>query len=194
MSRKRRRWIGWALAAIGIMLLYMIIRHDLAISAAISSLRSSWLDSIMLFIVSISSITIMLLPSLAVFLKDKKKLIRLWLSFISAYALMILVKMIVARPRPFVSGINAPLSLIKASYATWDFSFPSNHAAIALAALPFLPKKWIWPWIAFSILIMLSRVYFGLHYLSDVVFGAASGFLIGYVINANKLSGFWHKK
>jgi undecaprenyl-diphosphatase len=37
-------------------------------------------------------------------------------------------------------------------------------------------------WIAFASLVAFSRLYLGVHYLSDVVTGAAIGYLIGFGI------------
>jgi undecaprenyl-diphosphatase len=36
-------------------------------------------------------------------------------------------------------------------------------------------------WLGFAILVAFSRVYFGVHYLSDVIAGAFIGYLIGYL-------------
>ena len=53
---------------------------------------------------------------------------------------------------------------------------------LVFAALPLLNKefkKFRYIWLAFAILIGLSRAYFGVHYLSDVFSGAIIGYLIG---------------
>jgi len=68
---------------------------------------------------------------------------------------------------------------------TTSFSFPSSHAvnnfAIAVFFYKFFPKlKYILFISAF--LIAFSRPYVGVHYPSDIFFGALIGSIIGYVI------------
>ena len=62
-------------------------------------------------------------------------------------------------------------------------SFPSGHAARAIL-LAVLAAAWGPPWLAISLvvwapLVGLSRVAMGLHYLSDVLAGAALGLIAG---------------
>jgi undecaprenyl-diphosphatase len=81
-----------------------------------------------------------------------------------------------ARPRPFVEcpGIR------ECTPSLDEYSFPSGHvlhavgfSVILCAYFPGL--SWIlWP---FGLLVALSRVVLGLHYPSDVVVGAAMGWL-----------------
>lgn len=88
-----------------------------------------------------------------------------------------LVKLVVARPRP-----------LDAVYAEATDSFPSAHAALSLAVYGFLAYAFIrftknWKWKVNQlfvssiviVLIGLSRIYLGVHYLSDVW----SGYLLG---------------
>jgi undecaprenyl-diphosphatase len=88
-----------------------------------------------------------------------------------------LLKPRIARPRPYVGcpGIRACARSLD------EFSFPSGHVMHAVAfsvligaAYPsFIAVAW-----SFTLLVALSRVVLGLHYPSDVAFGAAIG-LIG---------------
>lgn len=81
------------------------------------------------------------------------------------------------RPRP-----------LQAVYLEKMYSFPSSHASIAVAFFGFLTyiiwqktqKQWlkntvIFTWIIFCLLIGFTRLYLGVHYLSDVI----GGYLIG---------------
>jgi len=84
----------------------------------------------------------------------------------------------VGRPRPTVEMLYPLLGWV-------DYSFPSMHAMVSFAALPILDKefpKLRWFWAVFAVLVALSRVYFKVHYLSDIVFGAAIGYLIGLIV------------
>ena len=88
-----------------------------------------------------------------------------------------LLKPRIARPRPYVAcpGVRACARSLD------EFSFPSGHVMHAVAfsvligaAYPsFIAAAWL-----FTLLVALSRVVLGLHYPSDVAFGAAIG-LIG---------------
>jgi undecaprenyl-diphosphatase len=45
-------------------------------------------------------------------------------------------------------------------------------------------RRFKWIWIAIACLIALSRLYFGVHYLSDVIFGGIFGYVIGRLVLA----------
>ena len=90
----------------------------------------------------------------------------------------LLLKPIVARPRPFTFRPELTL-LVK---APTDFSFPSGHTAASFAAASALlfskHKSWI-PAMVLAVLISLSRLYLYVHYPTDVLGGAALGLLCG---------------
>lgn len=84
------------------------------------------------------------------------------------------MKLLIARPRP---SVNA--------FCPTDFSFPSQHAAMAFAAATILTmvdrKRW-WLYFIVAGLIAVSRVYLECHYVSDVVAGALIGTAIAAAI------------
>lgn len=102
----------------------------------------------------------------------------LFLSVFGSYPALYIVKKLIARPRPD-TYLNA--------YFENGFSFPSAHAALSVALYGFL--LWlIWDSlspvqkrikaVAVSVLIIaigFSRLYLGVHYLSDVL----AGYLLG---------------
>ncbi len=95
------------------------------------------------------------------------------------------VKPMVARPRPYVSGIE--------DFHTWwlaaggpemsEFSFPSGHTNVAvctfLAFCFVMGKKWIAPCVTFCVLMGMSRIYLMVHYPTDVIGGIVCGFVAG---------------
>lgn len=87
----------------------------------------------------------------------------------------IILKNLVARVRPY-EVIEGLVPLIP---KPWDYSFPSGHTGSSFAsAWVFyrrLPKRFGIPALALAGLIGLSRLYLGVHYPTDVLFGVASG-------------------
>ena len=95
------------------------------------------------------------------------------------YKRQLLLKPIIARPRPFTFRPELTL-LVKAPR---DFSFPSGHTAASFAAASALlfskAKGWI-PAMVLAALIALSRLYLYVHYPTDVLAGVVVGVLCGF--------------
>ncbi|MBI4440732.1 phosphatase PAP2 family protein [Candidatus Woesearchaeota archaeon] len=105
--------------------------------------------------------------------RAKKKIMPVWVAAFSSYVLIHLIKIMIVRQRPFEVLAFTPLAAATGS------SFPSGHAGVVFAMLPFYLN---WYWFTFALLVALSRVYLGVHYLSDVIFGALIGYGIGLII------------
>ena len=118
--------------------------------------------------------------------KNKRKLIiPLVASFATAAIITLGLKHIIARPRPLVDALTSPST----------FSFPSGHATFIFTPLAFFNKeypKFKWIWLVIAIVVAFSRVYLGVHYLSDVISGSIIGFGSGnfyiYLESKYKLS------
>ena len=92
------------------------------------------------------------------------------------------IKSLVLRPRPF-TGAEIDL-LISAPH---DTSFPSGHTASSFAAAMtiFLKEKKLGAMaFALAFLISFSRLYFFVHFPSDVLAGALEGILVAVLITA----------
>lgn len=94
------------------------------------------------------------------------------------YIITVLLKELVARPRPaeILSGIT-----VRLEFAT-GYGFPSGHTAIAtvlaLTLMPYTSRKYrwlLWAWIA---AVAFSRMYLGVHAPLDII----GGFCIGVIV------------
>jgi undecaprenyl-diphosphatase len=105
------------------------------------------------------------------------------LSFLLGLGFNQLVLLFVQRVRPYDAQIS---HLIIDRSA--DFSFPSDHAtaSFAIAAaflLHGLPKRGF-VFLAAAVLLAVSRVYIGTHYVGDVLGGAVTGIVAAFVVRA----------
>lgn len=145
-----------------------------AYSIFVENLRNDNMTTIMKIITEFGNVFIMLLIIMILFLKDKKQSLYASINMCLIFIINSFVKVIVQRPRP--SGYN----LINES----NFSFPSGHSMVSTAFYGFLiyliyknvkNKKIKYTLISLLfILIMLiciSRIYLGVHYLSDTLAG-----------------------
>lgn len=161
------------LAAIVLGLLSFLL--DSKILSAATAIQHPYISYIMEWFSDLSSlISVMaVLASLFMWEERKKKwILVVWLSLIASFAVSIVMKLAVARPRP---GLYESLLLSQ-------YSFPSLHAALAFSLVPVLDKefpKLKWFWMAFAFLVAASRLYLKAHYLSDVVWGVIIGYAIG---------------
>jgi len=99
------------------------------------------------------------------------------------------------RPRPnnalyFVDGVHILFPNANISGQSSKFvSFPSNHAmtnaAVATVWTLWRPKLW-WIFVPFAAFIGFTRLYVGVHYPLDILFGFIFGFGLGWI--AYKLS------
>jgi undecaprenyl-diphosphatase len=88
-------------------------------------------------------------------------------------------------------GRKRPCEIQQCAWSTLlppdQFSFPSGHTMTAFSVS--VPLSLFYPSLEIGLLfcafsIALSRILLGLHFLSDVVVGAALGSLVGYTVHA----------
>ncbi len=99
---------------------------------------------------------------------------------IEHYGVNTTIKHYVNRPRPFIQDSTVPL-LIKAPTST---SFPSGHTSSSFFSATFLYryKKYLGvPAILLAVIIAFSRMYFFVHFPTDVLVGMIEGILLGII-------------
>jgi undecaprenyl-diphosphatase len=102
---------------------------------------------------------------------------------LGAYLLARAGKLAIGRGRPGEIFEQVYLRDVDAS----GLGFPSGHAAVAaavvVAALPYVPRRWRWPVLLFPVFMAFARVYVGAHLPLDVVSGAAIGAAMASVLH-----------
>jgi undecaprenyl-diphosphatase len=183
MQFKRGYWYMLAFALLGVLSFFFDrqILNVINLSKNLIFDNSLWIfDSYLIFI-----LLVLLILGLQIKNKDKKTSFNFILAMILTGLLVFFIKLLVARERPF------ELVEYFLNTGVQDYSFPSNHTAIIFAMLPFLIKevrKLKYFWIILAVLVAYSRLYFGMHYLSDVIFGALIGLGAGYYMLSKKES------
>ena len=155
----------------------------------LQTIHTPLLDKILAFITSLGNVGIIWIVLAVVLLilpKTRKAGIIVAVALLMDLILCnLILKNLVARVRPY--DVNTAIAiLIKKPL---DFSFPSGHTAASFAAMTALflakmKKAWIAALIL-AVLIAFSRLYFYVHYPTDVLGGAVVGILsgiIGYAI------------
>lgn len=103
------------------------------------------------------------------------------LSFLAGLAINQAILLFVHRLRPYDAGVS---HLLIARSADW--SFPSDHATASMSvAASFVIQKIRRGALALclmAVLVCLSRVYLGTHYMSDVLGGAATGIVAAVAV------------
>ena len=176
------------LAIIAVFILSFIL--DEKISHLFENTRIPLLDFIFGIITNFGIVLAIMLIIPLLMLKDNRKKYTLLLAFFSSVFISLVTKWMFLRQRP--TDFAYPFVKIL------SYSFPSMHAVVAFSLLPlllyFLPKQKNF-WVPFAVLVLFTRIYFGLHYLSDIVFGAILGYSLGSLLLDLHLRGkLWKKK
>jgi len=175
--------------AILLVLLVLGIFYDSKLAVFLANNRTNFFNGLMnIFSFMGEGMIIFILTTIIFLLARKgKKLAFLWLSIIISAIITQLLKLIIMRHRPDVA-----LSLDS------SFSFPSGHATAVFSVLAVIIREipWLkWFWLVFAVVVAFSRLYLGMHYLTDVVAGALIGFTTGLLIvkYERKIIGFFRR-
>ncbi len=162
---------------IGILLFLVSYKYDQQINLFFEGIKFPIFDAIFSIITNFGVVVLVMLvvPSFIFYKKNKKLIYLLFLTFIASFILAFIIKLIFLRQRPMEAFTYPFLNII-------NYSFPSMHAMVIFSLLPILIKyspKQKFFWVSFGLLATFGRIYFGFHFLSDVVFGALFGYFVG---------------
>ncbi len=182
-----KKFLFISLAILGLLILGIFFDQEIASSVA--AWRSPSVNDFMIWASYGGTWFVVLIMMTSIFLWNEKKrnwILPLWLSLGISMALTYALKYLIARERPSEFLHLQPL------VAEDGWSFPSGHATAVFSTLGVLDKefpKFKWFWLGFALLVAFSRMYLGVHYLSDVLAGGVIGFSVGlFVVH------FWEKK
>ena len=144
-----------------------------------------WLDFLGIFFARYSEYVLWLILILFLFLSLKKygRMVfeSLAAGILSKFIITNIIRLFWNRPRPFdVVDVNLLLKIKD------EASFPSGHASFyfALSAVIFLyNKKLGYLFFAISFLMVISRVFVGYHWPSDILAGVVIGVLTAWLLN-----------
>ncbi|MBW2980279.1 phosphatase PAP2 family protein [Candidatus Woesearchaeota archaeon] len=160
-------------------IILLIISFFLDKLVLVSMVRNPILDYALGSVTHFGSVFIVLIVMTSLFLWQERKrewIPVLWVSFLASSILCLILKSIIARPRP--EDLVAAHFIISTVY-----SFPSLHASASFTAIPILDlefPKLKWFWVLFAVIVAFSRIYLNVHYLSDVIGGALLGFAVAH--------------
>ena len=190
-----KRW--WFILLFAVLIVIISFYYDNWIIEQVPNMKNNLFDNISMKLDIFGEILIFVLLTLLFFWKSEKRkwIIPLWITLLSSAVISFILKIIIQRPRPFQLGLTSINSMLnKANFSTWNFSFPSFDTMFIFSAVPLLSREF--PklkkvWIILAVIIALSRVYLGLHFLSDVIAGGVIGYFIGiWVIRLEKENKF----
>lgn len=129
---------------------------------------------------------LVVLVCLVYWIVDKKLGERLVVTSFSSLVCNSFLKGVIARPRPYHAGAVTRIEIDNPLISTIELdplqSFPSGHSQMSsglfFSVALFLRKRWAWivaPLLTLGV--MWSRMYLGVHYLTDTVCGAALGII-----------------
>jgi len=176
MGLKKARQI----AIFGFVMIAVSFFFDEMISAFFEVLRSDLLTALMHFITDFGLLFLIgIIGAVAIWRRKYRLLMFMIICGILAFEGAFLLKMIFQVPRPYALGYEQPIFLAS------GHAFPSIHTAFIYSLIPFQKvlfhkKRNLYLVYFVMLLIVFSRIYLGVHSVSDIVAGIVVGYIATY--------------
>lgn len=167
-------------------------KMEIGIIKAVQGIANSFLDVVFWLITKMGEEMFFLLIFVGFYLLYSKKFaFKFTIYYLISVGVNGVVKLIIRRPRPYVASSE----IIDRLHAS-EFSFPSGHSqgyfVEATTSMQELGKSNTRKWLKITVLsilsvlgicVMVSRLYWGQHYPSDVIVGAMFGIALPFIID-----------
>ena len=163
---------------------------DRAVTLGVDGLRCGFLNFISIFMAYLGKggiCFIIVSIILMLFRKTRRAGLSSLLAIgVGALLVNVILKPVVARPRPYIAGGEFYSVWERAgSHLEKEFSFPSGHTNVAMTAVTALflcfNKKWSCSLLLVVPIMGFSRIYLGVHYFTDVLGGVIAGGISGVI-------------
>lgn len=173
-------------------MLESLIEFDKKLLLAINSWNTPWLDNIMMGLTNGLTwlpLFILVLGMIIYRYRSDAIAIILYLILVIVLADQIsssFLKPVIGRLRPSHDPEIRDIVHIVNDYRGGMYSFVSSHAANAFGVATFLflaarkRMSWIWVMFAWATVFAYTRLYLGVHYPFDIIFGGLLGALLAY--------------
>jgi dolichol kinase len=167
------------IAIFGMILVVLTLFFDSYFDAIFARIRGDLLTNIMHFITDFGLLFLIgIIGVVALWKKKYKMLMFMMICAVLAFEGAFILKLIFQVPRPYVLGYEEPIFLAS------GYAFPSIHTAFITSLLPFQKHLFRKRNLAFIYFVMFaivfSRIYLGVHSMSDIVAGIAVGSIATY--------------
>ncbi len=166
--------------------------ENISLFYLINGLNNSFLNLVMPIVTNFGSLIAWILICIFIYIfggiYGRKVALLCLIALFVTNIIVISLKYVVAEPRPFLVLPNVNLLM-----TVYGNSFPSGHTASSFTAATIIGLKYhlkskgwkywlICPLLAFAVLVGFSRIYIGVHYPYDVIFGAFIGIICASIV------------